>query len=175
VPSDFYARAAAIAAKLGARFFLDTSGPALAAAIEHGVTLIKPSLNEMRQLIGTKLADRPECIAAARRLIASGRVEVVVLSLAHLGAVMITNDQVLRAPAIPIDAKSSVGAGDSFLSAMVLALSEGRSVEEATKWGIAAGAAALLRPGTKLCDREIVTRLVAEIERVNELAGPPQS
>jgi hypothetical protein len=33
----------------------------------------------------------------------------------------------------------------------------------------------LLRPGTKLCDREIVTRLVAEIERVNELAGPPQS
>ena len=45
VPSDFYAQAAAIAAKLGARFFLDTSGPALAAAIEHGVRLIKPNLN----------------------------------------------------------------------------------------------------------------------------------
>ena len=35
VPTDFYAQAAAIAVKVGARFFLDTSGPALAAAIEH--------------------------------------------------------------------------------------------------------------------------------------------
>jgi 6-phosphofructokinase 2 len=164
VPSDFYARAAAIAANLGARFFLDTSGPALAAAIEHGVTLIKPSLNEMRQLIGAKLADQPECIAAARRLIGSGRVEVVVLSLAHLGAVLITKDQVLRAPAIPIEAKSSVGAGDSFLGAMVFSIARGDGIVDAFRLGAAAGAAALIHEGTELCLAAEAYRLSARVQ-----------
>jgi 6-phosphofructokinase 2 len=163
VPSNFYAQAAAIAAKRGARFFLDTSGPALAAAIEHGVTLIKPSLNEMRQLLGIKLADQPECIAAARRLIDSGRVEVVVLSLAHLGAVLITKDQVLRAPPIPIDARSSVGAGDSFLGAMVFSIAKGDSLVDAFRLGAAAGAAALIHEGTELCHVTEAYRLRAQV------------
>jgi 6-phosphofructokinase 2 len=164
VPSDFYARAAAIAAKLGARFFLDTSGPALAAAIEHGVTLIKPSLNEIRQLIGTKFADQSECIATAHRLIDSGRVEVVVLSLAHLGAVLITKDQVLRAPAIPIEAKSSVGAGDSFLGAMVFSIARGDSLVDGFRLGAAAGAAALIHEGTELCFAAEAHRLSAKVQ-----------
>jgi 6-phosphofructokinase 2 len=163
VPTDFYAQAAAIAVKVGARFFLDTSGPALAAAIEHGATLIKPSLNEMRQLIGGEFADQPECIAAARGLIDSGRVEVVVLSLAHLGAVLITKDQVLRAPPIPIDAKSSVGAGDSFLGAMVLSIAKGDSLVDAFRLGAAAGAAALIHEGTELCHATEAYRLSAQV------------
>jgi 6-phosphofructokinase 2 len=164
VPSDFYAQAAAITTKLGARFFLDTSGPALAAAIEHGVGLIKPSLNEMRQLIGAKFADQAECIAAARRLIDSGRVEVVVLSLAHLGAVLITKDQVLRALAIPIEAKSSVGAGDSFLGAMVFSIAKGGSLVDAFRLGAAAGAAALIHEGTELCLATEAYRLSAKVQ-----------
>ena len=52
VPNDFYAQAAAIARKLGAKFVVDTSGAPLAAAIEHGVYMIKPNLREMRDLVG---------------------------------------------------------------------------------------------------------------------------
>jgi 6-phosphofructokinase 2 len=164
VPSDFYGQAAAIAAKLGARFLVDTSGPALAAAIEHGVSLIKPSLNEMRQLIGAKFADQAECIAAARGLIDSGRVEIVVLSLAHLGAVLITRDQVLRARAIPVEAKSSVGAGDSFLGAMVFSIAKGDSLVDAFRLGAAAGAAALIHEGTELCLAAEAYRLRAQVQ-----------
>ena len=50
VPDDFYARAAATARKLGAKFFLDTSGAPLAAAIEHGVDMIKPNYRELRTM-----------------------------------------------------------------------------------------------------------------------------
>lgn len=153
VPNDFYAQAAPIAAKLGARFFVDSSGPALAAAIEHGVSLIKPSLNEIRQLIGAKFADQAECIAAGRGLIDTGRVEIVVLSLARLGAVLITKDQVLRAPAIPIEAKSSVGVGDSFLGAIVFSIAKGDSLVDAFRLGAAAGAAALIHEGTNCASR----------------------
>ena len=151
VPSDFYAQAAAIAAKLGARFFLDTSGPALAAAIEHGVRLIKPNLNEMRQLIGAEFADPAECIVAARKIIRTGQVEIVALSLGHLGALLITREEVLRASPLLIQAKSSVGAGDSFLGAMVFSIAKGDSLVDAFRLGVAAGAAALINEGTELC------------------------
>ena len=50
VPDDFYARIARIAKQRGARMVLDTSGAALAAAVDEGVDLIKPNLREMREL-----------------------------------------------------------------------------------------------------------------------------
>jgi 6-phosphofructokinase 2 len=44
IPEDFYARVGRIAKQHGARMFLDSSGPALAAAVAEGVDLIKPHL-----------------------------------------------------------------------------------------------------------------------------------
>ena len=69
VPDDFYARAATIARELGAKFFLDTSGPPLAAALEHGLYLIKPNLHEMSELAGAELASPDEWLTMARALI----------------------------------------------------------------------------------------------------------
>ena len=46
---------------------------------------------------------------------------------------------------------SQVGAGDSFLAAMVCDLAGGAGLGEAFRTGIAAGSAALLAPGTQLC------------------------
>ena len=62
-PDDFYAQAAAMARKLGAKFFLDTSVVPLAAALEYGVDLIKPNLREIRDLTGAALADEADLIA----------------------------------------------------------------------------------------------------------------
>ena len=73
-PNDFYAQAAAMARKLGAKFFLDTSGAPLAAALEYGVDLIKPNLREIRDLTGAALADEADWIAAARNYIDAGKV-----------------------------------------------------------------------------------------------------
>ena len=58
VPEDFYAQVARIAKQRGARFVLDTSGPALAAAVAEGVDLIKPNLREMRELTGSESIGR---------------------------------------------------------------------------------------------------------------------
>jgi len=93
VPDDFYARAATIARELGAKFFLDTSVPPLAAALEHGLYLIKPNLHEMSELVGAELASPAELLTMARTLIEKGKVEIVALSLGHLGALIVTRDQ----------------------------------------------------------------------------------
>ena len=89
---------------------------------------------------------------------------MVALTLGDQGALLVTRDQVLRAQAIPIKPVSVVGAGDSFLGAMIWSLASGHSVEDAFRYGIAAGSAALLMPGTELCRREDTERLVGEVK-----------
>ena len=168
VPANFYELAADIAAKLEAKFVLDTSGEALVCALKRGVYMIKPNLREMCELTGADLADEGAWIVAARRLIAASKTEVVALSLGHLGAMLVTRDLALRAPALPIKALSSVGAGDSFLAAMVYGLSRGQSLEDAFRLGVAAGSAALIHEGTELSQPEDVHRLYPQV-RVTRL------
>lgn len=163
VPNDFYAQAAGIAKKLGAKFVLDTSGAPLAAAIERGVHLIKPNLREMRDLAGVELVNQDDWIIAAREYINAGKVEIVALSLGHLGALLVTRDQVLRSSALPIKPVSAVGAGDSFLGAMVFSLAKGDSLADAFRLGVAAGSAALIHEGTELCQPADVYRLLAQV------------
>jgi 6-phosphofructokinase 2 len=65
---------------------LDTSGRALAAAVEEGVDLIKPNLREMRELSGTDPADAREWEEAAKTIIRTMRISVIALTMGHLGA-----------------------------------------------------------------------------------------
>jgi len=164
VPDNFYARAATIARNLGAQFFLDTSGPPLAVAIEHGLYLIKPNLHEMSELVGAELGTQDDWIAMARALIEKGKVEIVALSLGHLGALIVSRDQSLRAEGLPIRPVSAVGAGDSFLGALVYSLATGASLADAFRLSVAAGAAALMNEGTELCRPADVYRLSAQVK-----------
>lgn len=163
-PDDFYAQAAAAARRLGARFFLDTSGAPLAAAVAGGVDLIKPNLREMCELAGAPLAGDADYVAAARRLIDAGRVGIVALSLGHLGALLVTRDGAWRAAALPITPLSTVGAGDSLLAAIAFSLAKGDSPSDALRLGVAAGSAALLHKGTGLSNAEDAYRLSAQVQ-----------
>ena len=148
VPEDFYARAAAIAARRGKRFVLDSSGAPLRAALGSGLALIKPSRGEFEALVGRPLPDAEAQAAAALDLVRRGAVGLVAVTLGHEGALLAEPAGVLRLPALEVQALGAVGAGDSFLAAMVLSLSRGEPPREAFAWGMAAGAAAVMRPGT---------------------------
>ncbi|GLH78497.1 phosphofructokinase [Bradyrhizobium sp. SSBR45G] len=163
VPTDFYARVATLARSRGAQFVLDSSGPALAAAVDGGVDLIKPSLHEMQELVGGELSDATAWEAAARALVANGKAETVALTMGHLGALVVTSERVLRAQPLTMVPVNAVGAGDSFLGALVAKLAASESLEDAFRFAVAAGAAALLRTGTALCDPADVTRLLADV------------
>ena len=164
VPNDFYARAAAIAQNLGAKFCLDTSGPPLAVAIEQGVYLIKPNLREMSELIGVELESESDWLLKAHALLDKGKVEVIALSLGHIGALIVTRNLALRARALAVKPFSAVGAGDSFLGALVFSLASGANFDDALRLSMAAGAAALINQGTELCHTTDVYRLSAEVQ-----------
>lgn len=162
-PDDFYARVAEIVASWGVRFALDTSGPQLKAALGERICLIKPNLRELGDLTGLTLDDEPSRIASCRRLIADGGVEMVALTLAAEGALLVTADRAWRAAPLAIDAISTVGAGDSFLGAMIWALAAKMPLEEAFRHGAAAGAAALLAHGTELAHAADIRRLLPRV------------
>ena len=172
VPDDFYARVARIARQHGARMFLDTSGPALAAAVAEGVELVKPNLREMRELIGREPSDAGEWETAAKALVDSGKAATVALTMGHLGAVLVKRDQVLRAEPLAITPVSAVGAGDSFLGALVCGMASGATLESSFRQAVAAGAAALLNPGTELCLASDVKRLADQVVLTETRSGP---
>ena len=62
-----------------------------------------------------------------------------------------------------IEARSAVGAGDSFLAAMLYALACGRDPVDAFAYGMAGGAASVINPGTGLAHPDDVERLYAMI------------
>jgi 6-phosphofructokinase 2 len=163
VPQDFYARVARVARRLGAKFVLDTSGEALAPALREGVYLLKPNLRELNEFTGGSAADDDAVIEGSRRLIARYGVEVVVTSLGEDGALLVSADQILRAEAPRVRALSAVGAGDCFLGVMVSRLATEHSLADAFRYATAAGAAAVLTPGTALCDPADVERLVSQV------------
>jgi 6-phosphofructokinase 2 len=160
VPEDFYARVAALAQRHGKRLVLDTSGAALKQA-GQGIFLLKPSLRELEQLTAREIRSEPDEEAAAREVIAQGRAEIVVLSLGARGALLVSGDEIERLAAIPVEARSTVGAGDSMLAGVVLGLTRGLKLRAALRFGMAAGAAALLGSGTQLCRFADVERLRA--------------
>jgi 6-phosphofructokinase 2 len=153
LPDDAYAAVAEAAEALGARAILDTSGAALREARAAGWYLLKPNLRELEHLTGASLVTDDQRIEAARDVMARGWCEVVVLSMGASGALLITPDRAehVRTPTVPI--KSRVGAGDSMVGGLALALAQGRLLEDAVRFGVAAGAAAVMTPGTELCRR----------------------
>jgi len=159
-PADFYGQIAQWATRHDLKLILDTSGPALNIVRQAGVFLLKPSWLELEQLVGRKLSDIAAIATAAAELVARRYAQIVVASVGPDGAVVASPAGTEHFAAPQIEVKSTVGAGDSMVAGIVFGLSQGRSLAQAARLGIAAGAAALMRPGTELCRREDVVRFL---------------
>ncbi|MEZ5906948.1 MAG: PfkB family carbohydrate kinase [Geminicoccaceae bacterium] len=112
-PDDLYARLAEVVKKRGARLVVDTSGPALAAALGAGVHLVQAEPGEFARLLGRDLGDPAELAAAATELVASGSTELLAVTMGHEGALLATPDGIWRLGTPEVEARSAVGAGDA--------------------------------------------------------------
>jgi len=171
VPTDLYGQMADIARSKGARFVLDTVGEPLRQALEHGVYLLKPNITELSDLVGAEKLETDEVDEAARALIIRGNCEVVVVSMGAMGAMLVTADQIEHIPAPPVRKVSAVGAGDSMVAGIVWTLSQGKSIREAVRMGVACGTAATMTPGSELCRPGDVTRVLDWLNRYGQRYG----
>jgi 6-phosphofructokinase 2 len=166
VPTDFYQLIADLCGDLGTRLILDTSGAGLQ-HISSGVFLLKPSVRELRECFGRALATEADQVAAAQELVQRGQAKVVVVSLGGRGALLVTAHASQCFPAIRMRSGSGVGAGDAMVAAITVGLSRGWSLAKSVRFGIAAGAAMLMTPGTAVCNR-------ADVERLFDLVAEPK-
>lgn len=159
---DFYVKARAVSRD--ARILLDTRGRPLRAAVGAGFFLAKPNLDELAQLTSVPLRSLAAIEGACRKLVRRGFAHNIVVSLGAQGAFLVSEREALRiaAPVVPV--ASRVGAGDSMMAGIALRLSQGHEVADAVRFGVAAGTAAVLRPGSSLCRRSDTLRLFRQLQ-----------
>jgi 6-phosphofructokinase 2 len=141
---------------------VDTSGPALVAALEADAALVKPSATELSIVVGRPLDTERDVEHAACEVVAGGRARAVLVSIGAGGAFLVERGSErpvrFRAPAVRV--VSAVGAGDSMIAGLAVGLCRGDDLHTAVRLGIAAGTATVLTAGTHLCDARDVDDLV---------------
>lgn len=133
----------------GKKVVLDTAGESLLHGIKERPYLIKPNLPEMQTIMRKELRTLREIRDAAMFLIDYGAQNVVV-SMGKTGAVFVNEKKTLFAPALRVEARSTVGAGDAMVGGILTGLMRGANLTEAFKFGVAAGAASVMTDGTQL-------------------------
>jgi 6-phosphofructokinase 2 len=148
---------------MGVRVVMDASGEPLKLALREGVFLVKPNIREFRELVGEDVKEESQIKASALKIVESGQSDGVVISLGAAGALMVSKDIVehILSPTVPIISK--VGAGDSMVAGIVLSLARELPLKEAIRFGVAAGAAAIMTAGTELFRREDAERLYGQM------------
>ncbi|MRS16911.1 6-phosphofructokinase II [Enterobacteriaceae bacterium RIT691] len=137
------------------RCVVDSSGEALTAALEVGnIELVKPNQKELSALVKRDLTQPDDVRKAAEDIVRSGKARRVVVSLGPQGALGVDAEGAIQVVPPPVKSQSTVGAGDSMVGAMTLKLAEGAELQEMVRFGVAAGSAATLNQGTRLCSLE---------------------
>lgn len=158
-PDDFYGTIAEIAKSKNIKCLVDTSGKALVKAAEMGVCIMKPNLGELSSLAGKEEISGMEQEEIAKKIINQGKADILVVSLGPRGAMLVTKETIQYVVPPTVKQDSTVGAGDSMVGGLILALSRGDVLRDAVKWGVAAGTAATITPGTELCRKKDVERI----------------
>ncbi|KAF2961101.1 1-phosphofructokinase family hexose kinase [Fervidobacterium sp. 2310opik-2] len=164
VAAEFYTGIIFTLKQWGATVYFDADGDKLKAGLIGQPDYIKPNLHEFQRLIGKHVNTREEIISEAKKIIDTHELQAILLTLGGEGAYLIAKEKVLFTKTIKVNVKSAVGAGDSFLAGFVFKKAEDASDEEALRWANAAGTAAVMTPGTRLCRKADVERLIDRIE-----------
>ena len=162
IPVDIYYTIVQGAKGYRVRTILDSAGQWLEEGIKAKPYLIKPNVHEAEELLKTELPTEEAIIEAALNLVAMG-VKIAVISRGKDGVIAATKGSIFKAVSPPVKVRSAVGAGDCTVAGLALKLAWGGSLIEACRLAVAMGTAAVLTPGTELCHRADVEKLLPQI------------
>jgi len=116
-------------------------------ALDGTYEYVKPNEVELAEATGIEVTDIDDCAEAARQLRDEG-FERVIASLGSEGAMMVTPEETLYAPALDVEVVDTVGAGDSMFAAIMWAYEQGWEDERALRAGVATSAKVVGHSGT---------------------------
>jgi len=165
-PISTVQHAAEVARELGVPVVLNPA-PAprqqLSRQLLRNVDYLIPNEFEATALAGIQVTSQDSAKRAAAYLRAQG-VETVILTLGAQGALAISPQGTIYAPAFSVQAVDTTAAGDAFVAAFGVALCEGQPLPEALRFANAAGALTVTRLGAQpsLPSREEVEAFLRE-------------
>ncbi len=118
----------------------DTEGAKLFAALEAGIDLVKPNIDELEESLGREFRDKGDMLAGCYELLDRGA-KTVLLSLGKEGAVITDGSHNYYCKSINVAVNSTVGAGDGMVAAAAVKMQEGADLPEILRAGVAAGTA----------------------------------
>ena len=118
----------------------DTEGAKLFAALEAGIDLVKPNIEELQGTLGREFKDKNDMLAGCHELLDRGA-KIVLLSLGKDGAVITNGTKNYYCKSINVAVNSTVGAGDGMVAAAATMLQKGADLPDILRAGVAAGTA----------------------------------
>ena len=144
---------------------VDTSGAALAAAVEAGCTIAKPNLEELGELTGGHIESAADAARAAESL--RGKI-VLLVTMGAEGACCFAAGDSLRGKVELEGAVNTVGAGDAFLAGFLAAYTMRQPLPDCLRLAVACGGASTLERWAGEINVDVVRRLAERtlIERI---------
>lgn len=149
IPLDTVEYVAKTAAAAGVKVVLNPA-PAcgLSEELLRNISVITPNKTEAEMLSGIRIKDMETAGLAAHAIKDKG-VGTVIITLGNTGALVLHENTLTHVPALQVEAIDTTAAGDVFNGALVVALSEGKSVLEATVFACKAAAISVTRMGAQ--------------------------
>ena len=168
ISNNIYAQFTHLMRNSGAKVFLDSDGLPLKKGIEAIPFAVKPNLFELERLAKKKFRSIKQIVLFGKKLITKG-IRYVLISLAEEGMVLISEQEILKAIPPQVKVESTIGAGDASVAGFIHSYEEGMSIDKCLKTAVACGTATVLTPGTALCKKKDVEKIIEKcsIEKLN--------
>jgi tagatose 6-phosphate kinase len=163
VPVDAYRRLGTICAERGAPWIVDIEGPPMLAALEASPWLVKINEREAAATTGLPPPADATAIHELSNWLRERGARNVLLTRGPEGAVLLTTEGAWRFGPPPVRGPFSVGSGDALVAGFAVALSQGRPLPEAVRYGSAVAAANALVAGQGVFDPSRVNDIEAGI------------
>ena len=150
------------AKQLGVKTILDADGELLKQGLLSGPYLIKPNIHELEKLFDVKINGVEEVISLCKSIFDYG-VNIIAVSLGSEGALFMNREKTIYAHGLKVEVKSTVGAGDSMVAALALALDKDYSFEKAVTLSVAAATAGVMTEGTTAGSLEDILNIEKQV------------
>ena len=157
IPLNYYEKIGNLCRENNVKFILDTSGEPLKVALKSKPYLIKPNIDEIKQLLDIDVESMDEIVCAGKELIKMGA-ENVCISLGKDGMIYLNESEIYEVKVPKIEALNTVGSGDSTIAGFSVGILRGYEVEELLKLSNACGISNALNIETGFVNLEEVQK-----------------
>lgn len=134
----------------------------LSALDSREIFMVKPNLRELEEFTGANMHTLQDMVKASRKYFDKG-VKFVLISLGSEGAVLTDGTDSYFCKSASVAVNSTVGAGDSMVSAVCVGLEKGVNMPELLRMATAAGTAAVTTSGTNLFYKDKYKEIYSKI------------